>query len=84
MTETVEQRFGPVGAVGVEVIGRHGEVWGSGTSKVLHKYCGEGGLAPLGREAAPISVHAVSLWNPSCPTTTATQSNGGKPPRHKC
>jgi hypothetical protein len=36
LTETVEQSLGPVGAVGVEMIGRHVEkIWAVGKSKGL-------------------------------------------------
>ncbi|MBB3239656.1 hypothetical protein FHW68_001147 [Pseudomonas sp. Tn43] len=42
-----------------------------------------GGLPPLGRKAAPKPAIAVYQYCARDGFTTASQSNGGKPPRHR-
>ncbi len=52
-------------------------------SFVVNASLWRGGLPPLGGEAAPIPAARFLQTNRISLITTAAQSNGGKPPRHR-
>src|SRR5471030_1315628 len=56
LTETVEQGSGPVGAVGVEVVGRHESKYQGLAQNPVAR-----GFTPVGLRSGPKSANAVSL-----------------------
>ena len=66
--------------------GAHKKRAPTGALFLIHspQYLWRAGLPALGREAAPKPVIEVLLMKHIDRFATASQPNGGKPPRHKC